>query len=138
MTISRNQLRAARVLLCLSQEELAALSHVGVATIRRYESGSGVSAHNAATLRATVEAAGAVILDDQEVGGRRIGDGVALLDKDDLPHNTLERLRAKLEVIPGRPPLPAGRPRKAKPPMKPSQDRQTKAVRRPKPPTSST
>ena len=110
MSISRNQLRAARVLLCLSQEELAVLSSVGVSTIRRYEAGAGATLQNLGTLRAAVEAAGAVILDSQEVGGRRIGDGVALLEEGQLPPDTRRRIHARLEDNPAIEPGKAGRP----------------------------
>lgn len=50
MSISRNQLRAARVLLCLSQEEVSALADVGVTTIGPYETGAGFSNQNAKAL----------------------------------------------------------------------------------------
>lgn len=115
MTMTRNQLRAARILLCLSQDELAALSSVGVATIRRYETGTTVSAANVATLRAAVEAAGAVILEGQKIGGRPIGDGVALASERNLPPDTLRRLRARLEADQGDGPRKPGRPRKRVP-----------------------
>lgn len=114
MSISRSQLRAARVLLCLSQEELSALSEVGVATIRRYESGAGATKQSLETLRTAVEAAGAIILNAQEIGGRRIGDGVALAEEGELPPETVKRIQARLEDAPeGRSGL-AGRPHKRK------------------------
>lgn len=112
MSISRNQLRAARVLLCLSQDELATLSNIGIATIRRYESGFEVSQRSARTLRTTVEAAGAVILDSQELNGRRIGDGVALLEESALPPETRRRLNARIEDDHDNTPRKHGRPRK--------------------------
>ncbi|MDX7952429.1 helix-turn-helix transcriptional regulator [Lichenihabitans sp. Uapishka_5] len=98
MTMSRNQLRAARILLCLSQEELAALSNVGVATIRRYETGASITTANVEMLRAAAETAGAVFLEGQEVSGTRIGDGVALKGVDELPVDTSERLNRRWDV----------------------------------------
>lgn len=114
MTISRNQLRAARVLLSLSQEELAALSAIGVATIRRYEAGATVSSQIVATLREAAEAAGAVFLDGREVVGREIDDGVALASRAMLPEETLDRMARRSAKRGDGVPLREGRPNKVR------------------------
>lgn len=70
-----NQLRAARALLDLSQADVAALAGVSVPTVKRAE-GSGkvaASAEAVDTIRAALEAAGAVFV--PENGN---GPGVAL------------------------------------------------------------
>jgi transcriptional regulator with XRE-family HTH domain len=70
-----NQLRAARALLDLSQAEVAALAGVSVPTVKRAEGAGKVaaSAEALASIKAALEAAGAVFL--PENGN---GPGVAL------------------------------------------------------------
>lgn len=100
------------MLLCLSQEELAALSTVGVATIRRFETGRHIDAAKVDTLKVAVEAAGAVLMQGSKIDGKAVGEGVAL--GQDLPPETLRRL--ELRNQPGLPkePRKAGRPPKAR------------------------
>ena len=76
MTISSAQLRAARALLRWSAVDLAKVSKVGVATIRRVEVVEGripVTSANEAALRRALEAAGVEFIDEN--GG---GPGVRL------------------------------------------------------------
>lgn len=70
-----NQIRAARALLNLSQAEVATLAGVSVPTVKRAEGAGKVaaSAEALASIRAALEAAGVVFL--QENGN---GPGVAL------------------------------------------------------------
>jgi transcriptional regulator with XRE-family HTH domain len=79
MGISSAQLRAARALLRWSALDLAKVSRVGVATIRRVETMEGeipVTAANQAALRTALEAAGVEFIDAN--GG---GPGVRLTGK---------------------------------------------------------
>ena len=79
MKLTREQLRAARALLNLRQDQLAKLADVGVATLRRYEGGKEVGPSLLGALRAALEGAGAIILDAEEGPGRPPrGVGVAL------------------------------------------------------------
>ncbi len=83
------------MLLHLRQDQLAQLAGVGVATIKRFETGSGIRAPQAGALRSALESAGAVLLD---VGGPpRVptGIGVALRPTNDLPEPTLARIAAE-------------------------------------------
>jgi hypothetical protein len=76
MSISSAQLRAARALLRWSALDLAKISKVGVATIRRVEVLEGaipVTSVNEAALRTALEAAGVEFIDEN--GG---GPGVRL------------------------------------------------------------
>lgn len=90
MTVTRDQLRAARMLLHLRQDELAALSKVGVATIRRFEGGKGIGHLHLDALRRAVEEAGATF----SAPDANRGAGVALKVADHLPRATLQRLQA--------------------------------------------
>lgn len=91
--MTSDQLRAARVLLHLDQRDLAAMSLVGVATVRRFESGEEVGALQLDAMRRAIEEAGAILLaGGQAVGGRAIGVGVALRMREDLPETTRRRL----------------------------------------------
>jgi transcriptional regulator with XRE-family HTH domain len=76
--ITGAQMRAARALLRWSADELAAAARLGVATIRRAESVDGApnsTEANLAAIRAALEAAGVIFLEDGDVAG---GPGVAL------------------------------------------------------------
>jgi hypothetical protein len=69
--ISSAQLRAARAMLRLSALDLARLSKVGVATIRRVEVIDGeipVTAANEAAIRQALEAAGIDFIDEDMAG----------------------------------------------------------------------
>ena len=65
-----NQIRAARALLDLSQAEVAALAGVSVPTVKRAEGAGKVAASSDAvtTIRAALEAAGAVFLPENGNG----------------------------------------------------------------------
>jgi transcriptional regulator with XRE-family HTH domain len=78
MTITAEQLRAARALLKMEQRILAEKSGVPVQTLKRYEGGTGPltgNYQNIAPLIATLEAAGIEFLDNGDVA---TGPGVAL------------------------------------------------------------
>jgi transcriptional regulator with XRE-family HTH domain len=91
--MTSDQLRAARILLHLDQRELAAKALVGVATVRRFEGGEEVGALQREAMRRAVEEAGAILLaSGQDLGGRAIEAGVALVRREDLPRETRERL----------------------------------------------
>jgi DNA-binding transcriptional regulator YiaG len=67
--ISSGQIRAARGLLAISSEELAQMSGVGWATIRRFENHEGTPPSRAGTLervKAALEAEGIEFLGDPE------------------------------------------------------------------------
>ena len=69
--ISSAQMRAARAMLRLSALDLARLSKVGVATIRRVEVIDGeipVTAANEAAIRKALEAAGIEFIDEDRAG----------------------------------------------------------------------
>jgi transcriptional regulator with XRE-family HTH domain len=73
MLITPEQIRAARALLRMEQEELARRANVSVVTVRRLEAPGGLSKVGSATVEGiqhTLEAAGAEFLDD---GVRRRG-----------------------------------------------------------------
>ncbi|MDX7951447.1 helix-turn-helix transcriptional regulator [Lichenihabitans sp. Uapishka_5] len=93
MSMNRDQLRAARILLHLRQEQLASEANMGVATLRRYEGGHEISALRLKALREAIERAGAVLISG-EVGDivAATGIGVALLPRDQLPEVTRKRL----------------------------------------------
>ena len=114
MTMSRNQLKAARMLLGLSQKDLASLSDVGVVSLRRYETGHDLGAQLLERLRDSLETAGVVLIDGGVIGDREIGGGVALRPEHDLPPDT--RARVDLLGTPNRSevPRPRGRPEKRK------------------------
>lgn len=69
-TITPRQLRAARALLGISAQELADLTQLGVATIRRAEVGTEVSltAVNAQRLVATLKDAGVELVTTEDGG----------------------------------------------------------------------
>ncbi len=91
--MTSDQLRAARILLHLDQRELAAKALVGVATVRRFEGGEEIGALQREAMRRAVEEAGAILLaSGQDLGGRAIEAGVALVRREDLPQETRERL----------------------------------------------
>lgn len=76
--ITSEQMRAARALLGISQDDLANRASVGVATIRRLEATSGKTAGNMRTLwkiRIALEESGVRFLDETE----NLGPGVRLL-----------------------------------------------------------
>jgi DNA-binding transcriptional regulator YiaG len=67
--ISSGQIRAARALLAISSEELARISGVGWATIRRFEKHEGAPPSRAGTLervKAALEAQGIEFLGDPD------------------------------------------------------------------------
>lgn len=91
--MTSDQLRAARILLHLDQRDLAAMSLVGVATVRRFEGGEEIGALQREAIRRAIEDAGAILLAaGQDVGGRAIDAGVALRTRDDLPEATRDRI----------------------------------------------
>lgn len=95
MKLTRDQLRAARVLLHLRQDQLAEIATVGVATIRRFEGGKGIGPLHLDALRRAVEEAGAVLIHgDGDVDGTPRGLGVALRARGELPEATLTRIEA--------------------------------------------
>ncbi len=78
-----NQLKAARSLLGLSQAEVAAASGLSVPTVKRAEGNSALaaSAEAIAAIRAALEAAGVVFLEENGGGaGVRLRTGVANAD----------------------------------------------------------
>lgn len=92
MTLTRDQLRAARVLLHMRQEVLAEATGVGLATIRRFEGGRDIGRLHLTALRNAVVEAGAVLMDG---GGAGAGmTGVLLRPEAELPEATLERIAA--------------------------------------------
>ena len=92
MTLTRDQLRAARMLLHLRQDQLAELSGVGIATIKRFETGNGIRAPQAGALRRALEGAGALLLDGGGPPNGPTGIGVVLRPAADLPEPTLVRI----------------------------------------------
>lgn len=70
MQISSKQIRAARALLKISSEELAELSGVGWATVRRFEEVEGIPPSRSGTLervQSALEQAGIEFIGDPEV-----------------------------------------------------------------------
>ena len=95
--LTRDQLRAARVLLHLRQDQLAEIAMVGVATIRRFEGGQEIGPLHLDALRRAIEDAGAILISGGVSGGlpregRREGVGVVLRIEADLPEETRKRL----------------------------------------------
>ena len=77
--ITRDQVRAARMLLDMHQPELAILAGIGVATLRRFESGHEIGRlHLDAIERALTEAGVIMIAEGSRVDNRIVGAGVAL------------------------------------------------------------
>ena len=80
--IHPRQVRAARALLALSQEELAAEAAIGLATIKRFESGKATRGEIERSLRAALERRGVVIIEATTlVAGVEVGAGVAVRAK---------------------------------------------------------
>ena len=101
MTLTRDQLRTARMLLHLQQDALAELAEVGIATIKRFETGTPIRESLLTQIRGRLEKAGAVFIkggkvsvpiDRIELSDSDVGDGVALKRK--LPDATLARIEA--------------------------------------------
>jgi transcriptional regulator with XRE-family HTH domain len=92
MSLTRNQLRAARALLALKQEELAALAQIATVTVRRYESGSSVTKTTIEKMRRAVESAGALLIEPGIETGLNAGRGVVLFADRELPTRTRERI----------------------------------------------
>jgi transcriptional regulator with XRE-family HTH domain len=95
MSITRDQLRAARVLLHLQQKQLSTLSKVSVSTIRRFEAGLGIGPVFTDALRRSLEEAGAIFVDGD--GNDRMPTGavgVLLMADEDIPEETLVRIAA--------------------------------------------
>lgn len=98
MTITRDQLRAARMLLHLRQDALAALAEVSLPTIRRFETGSDIRPLQLKKIRDAVTAAGAILVDgpvSPDAKGYEFGVGVVLRSVDDLPEETSARIAAE-------------------------------------------
>ncbi len=95
MTLTRDQLRAARMLLHLQQSQLAELAGVGVATIKRFETGNGIRSSQAGAVRRALEEAGAVLVDGEGPVDVPTGIGVVLRPAADLPEPTLARISAE-------------------------------------------
>jgi transcriptional regulator with XRE-family HTH domain len=75
--ISARQIRAARALLGLGQEDLASLAKCGIATIRRIEGSAGLISGNAQTIariEKALEAAGIFFIEQDG----KMGPGVRL------------------------------------------------------------
>lgn len=83
MTLTSEQLRAARALLRIEQSGLAERSGVSLATIKRLETApgtlTGAQASTVSSLRLALEEAGVIFLDDKE-GTPRGGPGVRLAE----------------------------------------------------------
>ena len=122
MSMTRDQLRAARILLHLRQEQLAAAANMGVATLRRYEGGRTIHKLRVKALREAIERAGAVLLTgDAGQSVPATGIGVALLPTERLPEETRKRIAEEGDKVKNgkgvagerdAPPRPRGRPRK--------------------------
>jgi len=70
--IRSQQIRAARVLLDISQAKLAEMASIGIATIKRVEAARGKVTGNAETIwkiERALEAAGVIFLPEDENGG---------------------------------------------------------------------
>ncbi|CAH1649862.1 helix-turn-helix domain-containing protein [Chelatococcus asaccharovorans] len=79
--ITPAQCRAARALLNWNQRQLAAEANIGVSTLRDFEISKRVPVkNNLLAIRAVLEAAGIVFLED---GQPAIGSGVSLSRKED-------------------------------------------------------
>ena len=96
MTITSDQLRAARVLLHIQQRQLATLSRVSLSSIRRFEGGSGIGHLHVDALRRALVDAGVVFVDGTGAAeGVPAGAvGVVLRPADDLPEPTRARIAA--------------------------------------------
>ena len=92
MTLTRDQLRAARMLLHLSQKGISDLSGVSLPTIRRFETGSGIRKTQLDLIRDALVKAGAVLLVGAVPPGEAIGVGVALVPSAVLPELTSARI----------------------------------------------
>lgn len=75
--ISVDQCRAARALLDWSAQTLADHARVGVATVRRYESGQVVADASLTAIKAAFESAGITLIANGDVS-RAGGEGVRL------------------------------------------------------------
>ena len=80
--IRSQQIRAARVMLDISQAQLADMASIGIATIKRVEAARGRIAGNAETLwriQRALENAGVIFLPEDERGGPgvRLKQGMA-------------------------------------------------------------
>lgn len=73
--ISADQCRAARIFAGLSAQDLAEAADVGIATVKRFESGQSVSVATIDALEAALTSAGVIFLEAGEVS-RRGGLGV--------------------------------------------------------------
>ena len=72
MRLTARQVRAARVLLGWSQDDLSSAAELGIATIRRLEAQDGVLRGMSDTIwkiQDALEKAGIVFIDDDETGG---------------------------------------------------------------------
>lgn len=77
MTLTPAQCRAARGLVDWSQSKLAELSNLGVSTVKNFEAGRSVpTINNLAAIRAALESAGVIFVDENGEGaGVRLRKG---------------------------------------------------------------
>ena len=91
--MTRDQLRAARILLHLGQEELAAIADVALVTVRRFEGGEEVGTEQQSRIRQAIEEAGAILIAaGRGTDGRHIEGGVALRTLEECSAATRERI----------------------------------------------
>jgi transcriptional regulator with XRE-family HTH domain len=77
MQMTIEQCRAARALLGWSTNKLAAAANLGVATVRRFETGHQVQEGSISAMRTTLDLAGVQFIEPGEVS-RKAGAGVRL------------------------------------------------------------
>ena len=95
MSLTRDQLRAARVLLHLQQIQLAEIARVGVSTLRRFECGGEIGPLYLDALSRAIVDAGAVLIGGSDGDAVSPGVvGVALLPESELPPTTRARIAA--------------------------------------------
>ncbi|WP_237478660.1 helix-turn-helix transcriptional regulator [Lichenibacterium dinghuense] len=99
MSITRDQLRAARALLHLKQQQLASLSQVSLSTIRRFEGGLEIGPLYSDALRRSLVEAGALFIDEDSTDGIPTGAvGVVLKPAPKLPEATRLRIAADAAI----------------------------------------
>ena len=76
--ICDRDVRAARELLRWSQDDLHKRSEVGLATIRRFETGNAISEERKDKIVATLSSAGVIFFGRLEIEGVKVARGVAL------------------------------------------------------------
>ncbi len=81
--VSPNQLKAARLLLRMTQEDLAQAAKVARATVNRHESGKAIGEGQIRLMQYALEAAGVVFIPARTmIDGRPIQDGIGMLIED--------------------------------------------------------